>query len=215
MKKLKLILLLIIIFIILFSKKFIILDFKNMNQTALILAESISKYKTLAPIVFIFLFTIVPLTLFPDSILAISAGIIFGLKFGFLYTMVGALCGGSLAFFIARFLGREFLLKWLKKDFEKLENSIENNSFSIILLLRLIPLFPFDVVSYAAGISSISYKKYFLATFFGTIPGIFVFVNMGRATLDINPQKFYISISLLICLISFSFLLKQKFKLKQ
>ena len=59
-----------------------------------------------------------------------------------------------------------------------------------MLMLRLIPLFPFDVISYGSGLTSIRYKDFLLATFFGTIPGIFVFVNIGAQSVNIGSKSF-------------------------
>ena len=68
------------------------------------------------------MFSLVPLTLFPDSILAISSGIIFGLVNGYIYTTIGALIGGTISFYISRKLGRNVVKKLIKEKLDKVEN---------------------------------------------------------------------------------------------
>ncbi len=129
----------------------------------------VQSFGKIGPLVYIVMFALVPLTFFPDSILAIAGGLIFGLLKGYIYTAIGA----------------------------------------------LIPLFPFDVISYGAGLTSVKYKDFILATFFGTIPGILVFTNLGAEAVNIGSTSFYISIALLILLFIVSIFLKNKFISKE
>lgn len=191
------------------------------NRTALFngltptdIQNYVSSFGIYAPIIYIVLFTVVPLTLFPDAILAIASGMAFGLIGGFTYTMIGALCGATLAFYLARSLGREVLKPLIGDKLNKLESKIEHNGFIVVLLLRLIPLFPFDIISYSAGLSKVKYKDFILATVVGTIPGIFVFTNIGDKSLDIGSDAFYVSLVLLVLLLLFSLTLKKKFIVK-
>ena len=167
----------------------------------------VESFGKLGPIIYIIMFSLVPLTLFPDSILAISSGLIFGLVNGYIYTAIGALIGGTISFYISRKLGK----KLTKEKLDKVENMINERGFFIVLMLRLIPLFPFDVISYGSGLTSIRYKDFLLATFFGTIPGIFVFVNIGAQSVNIGSKSFYLSIAALILLLVVSIILKNRF----
>ncbi len=171
----------------------------------------IDSFGNFAPIVYIIMFSLVPLTLFPDSVLAIAGGLAFGLYKGYIYTAIGALIGGTISFYISRKLGRNIVKKLTKDKLDNIEVMVNTKGFSIILLLRLIPLFPFDVISYGAGLTSVKYKDFIMATFLGTIPGILVFNNIGAQALNIGSNNFYISIALLILLIFISMILKKKF----
>ncbi len=176
------------------------------------LRDFIASYKVLAPFVYILLFTFVPLTLFPDSVLAISGGMCFGLFWGFVYTMIGAVCGGTLAFYLSRGIGRKLVKTFSKKEADKLSTIINERGFIIVLMLRLIPLFPFDVISYGAGFSNIKYRDYLLATIVGIIPGVLVFTNIGTQVSKIGSFEFYISISMLVLLVVCGNLFKDKLK---
>ncbi|MBW9155882.1 TVP38/TMEM64 family protein [Clostridium tagluense] len=175
----------------------------------------IDSYGMFSPIIYIILFTFVPLTLFPDSILAIAGGMCFGMMGGFIYTMIGAILGGTLSFFLASILGHKVFNKFIKKDISNLEDAIKNRGFLLVFVLRLIPLFPFDIISYAAGFSGVKFKDFALATLLGIIPGIFVFVNIGDKATDIGSSSFYMSIALLVGLIVISYVLKKKISLQK
>ncbi|WP_419741801.1 TVP38/TMEM64 family protein [Paraclostridium dentum] len=197
--------------IIIFVIGSIIYKILNMDIGPNDIQKYVTSFGKLAPLVYIVMFALVPLTLFPDSILAIGGGIIFGLYKGYIYTLVGALIGASLSFYISRKLGRNFVKKITKEKLDYIEEMINTKGFFVILLLRLIPLFPFDVISYGAGLTNIKYRDFIFATIVGTIPGILVFTNIGAQSVDIGSNSFYLSIMALILLILSSIVLKNKF----
>ncbi|MCB2288172.1 TVP38/TMEM64 family protein [Clostridium sp. CS001] len=197
----------------------IICVFCNMKTLRHCTPESVKtfvdSYGVFSPVIYIILFTFVPLTLFPDSILAIAGGMCFGMVGGFIYTMIGAILGGSLSFFLAKTLGHKVFNKFIKTDVSKLENAIKNRGFMLVFLLRLIPLFPFDIISYAAGFSGVKFKDFEFATILGIIPGIFVFINIGDKATDLGSSSFYLSIALLVGLFVMSYALKKKFSIRE
>lgn len=164
-----------------------------------------------APVVYLILFTIVPLTFFPDSILAMAGGIAFGVKNGFLLALAGAILGSSLAFFLTRTFGRKYLKKYLeqKEGVSTLSKQIERKGFVVILLLRLTPI-PFDIISYAAGLSSVQYRDFFFATVLGAIPAMFSYVNFGDKITAVGSRDFYLSIGLLALLFLIGFAIRKK-----
>lgn len=175
----------------------------------------ILSFGILAPLIYIIMFTLVPLTLFPDAILAISAGTLFGVFWGSVYTMIGAVCGASLSFFIARYLGRDWVLKLVRHKGQWFEEGVERQGFLIILVLRLVPLIPFDIISYGAGLSKIKFKDFLAGSIIGIIPGVVIYVNLGDKALDVHSPAFMISIALLIGLFSLSYVLKKKYTFEE
>jgi len=81
-------------------------------------------------------------------------------------------------------------------------------------MLRLIPLFPFKIVSYSAGLSDVRFKDFALATTIGSLPGIIVYTNLGDKTTVFGSKDFYLSIGLLIGLFIISFIMKKIFQEK-
>ncbi len=171
----------------------------------------ILSFGVLAPLIYILMFTLIPLTLFPDAILAISAGTIFGVFWGSVYTIIGAICGASLSFLIARYLGRDWVLKLIHHKGQWFDEGVEKQGFLIILVLRLVPLIPFDIISYGAGLSKIKLKDFLAGSIIGIIPGVVIYVNLGDKALDVHSPAFIVSIALLVGLFSLSYLLKKKF----
>lgn len=174
--------------------------------------DFVLSFGLLAPLAFIALFTVAPLAPFFNAVLAMAGGLIFGLWQGSALIMLGAFCGGTVGFWIARKFG-----DWVRKrkkgpNLQGLEREMRKNGFLIVLLLRLIPLVPFDLISYGAGFSSIRYRDYILATMLGIIPGVLVYANIGANALQIDSQGFYLALALLVGLTVVSLLLKKRLK---
>lgn len=132
---------------------------------------------------------------------------------GSVYTIIGAVCGASLSFYIARFLGRTVVEKLIRGKGKWFEDGVEKNGFLVVFILRLIPLVPFDIISYGTGLSKIKFKDFVLATIVGIIPGILVFINLGDKALNIKSKQFVISVVLLVLLCLASFIMKKKLSL--
>lgn len=165
-----------------------------------------------APLIFIVLFTLAPLIFFPDSILALAGGLIFGFAWGSVYIIFGALCGGTLSFYLARLYGNAMREKLAHEKLINFQKSVKKHGFIMILLLRLVPLVPFNIISYSAGFSTIRYRDFFFATLLGMSPGVLVYANIGAQSLAFGSKEFYLSIGLLILLVAVSMVLKQRVK---
>jgi len=185
---------------------------KNCNPHSI--KNYISSFGMSAPIIYIVMFTIVPLTFFPDAVLAVAGGMVFGLGLGTLYTIIGAVCGGTLAFFISRTFGRGLVEKLIKGKGEWFEDGIEKRGFLFIFILRLIPLVPFDVISYGAGLSKIKYKDFALATSVGIIPGVLIYTNLGDKSGNLFSAQFLGAVLILVLLMIFSYFIKKMISIK-
>lgn len=148
--------------------------------------------------VYVLLLTVLPLVLFPDSVIVIAGGMTFGLAWGTVLTVIGSVAGAVIAFWLARFLGQSFIQKHLRGKLVTFDWGM--NGFLLILLLRLIPLFPFKIVSYSAGLSNVKFGDYFLATTLGSLPGILAYVNIGDKSHEIGSGSFYLAIAFLLLL---------------
>lgn len=171
--------------------------------------EYIQGKGAMAPIIYVVALTLLPLLLFPDSVLVIAGGMIFGLWEGVVLTSIGSLLGGIIAFIISRVLGKAVVKKIIKRDIVIFDNKGTKSAFFLILILRLIPLFPFKIVSYSAGFTDMKLKEFSLATVMGSLPGIIVYTNLGDKTTKLGTIEFYISIGLVVLLFAVSLILKK------
>lgn len=145
--------------------------------------EWILSFGLFAPVIFILIYSVRPLILFPASILSLAAGLAFGALWGTIYTVIGATGGAILAFYLARLLGSKYVkAKWKGKG-EVIEKQLKKNGFLYVLLLRLIPLFNFDMISYLSGMSKVRFSHFLVATVIGIIPGTFAYNFLGSSLL--------------------------------
>ncbi len=140
---------------------------------------------------------------------------LFGLVRGTILTSIGSLIGGVIAFLISRAFGSKVVRKITKKDLVLFEKYKGYSGFFIILLLRLIPLFPFKVVSYSAGLTDMKLRDFCLATVIGSLPGIIVYTNLGDKANDFGSKGFYVSVALVVLLFVVSFVVKKAFENKE
>lgn len=152
------------------------------------------------PVVYVFLYTIRPLLLFPAIILTLAGGLAFGPWWGTLYVVIGGLLGACLCFIIARSLGHEKMKKYLGRfsQIQAFDEQVVEHGFRTMLLMRLVPIFPYDPVSYLAGLSKISFWDYTLATAIGMIPGAFAYNVLGYSLTDMLSPAFFMAVALVI-----------------
>ncbi len=134
-----------------------------------------------APVLFLLAYSIRPLLLLPSGVFAITAGMVFGAFWGTVYTVVGATAGSCLAFILARRLGRDWVYRRLGERMTVIDRFAADNGFKVILFLRIVPILPFDVVNYGAGLTNISLWSYAAATVIGVSPLTVAFVYFGQS----------------------------------
>ena len=125
-----------------------------------------------------------PIVPLPASVMTIAGGLAFGPLWGTLAALAGATTRACTQFGVARWLGREAVAKLLKGRAASLDTALSNNSFKAVLLIRLIPNFPYDVQNYGLGFSQARFAPFALATALGIIPASFAFVYLGYSLTD-------------------------------
>ena len=159
-----------------------------------------------AAIAYIGLFAVLPAFFFPVAVLALAGGLLFGLWRGSLYTFLGAIVNCSLMFYLARHAGRKQVEALVRQKLspvwqKRLEELNSGGGFLFLIILRLIPAVPYNLINYAFGLSSMSFGTYLLASVIGIIPGTFAFINIGDKALDVSSPDFWIAIGLLALLL--------------
>lgn len=115
----------------------------------------------------------------PSAPIALAAGAAYGHTWGTLYILAGAELGALLAFGLARLLGRDALQRWLGQRLPRTRLGTQGSLMAIVFVSRLLPFISFDVVSYAAGLTSLTFWRFALATFAGILPASFVLAHFG------------------------------------
>ncbi|WP_180995371.1 TVP38/TMEM64 family protein [Campylobacter concisus] len=170
------------------------------------LRELIGEHAIFAPMIYVLCFAILPIFLFPVPILAVVAGTAFGLFAGSLYTIIGAMINSVLMFYIARFLGFRAVSDFTQNSKSKILKTLgePGGKFSLILILRLMPLVPYNALNYACGVMNVSLRDYVVATFVGIVPATFIMVNLGEKALDMRSNGFIIACVLMAALVVLS-----------
>jgi uncharacterized membrane protein YdjX (TVP38/TMEM64 family) len=129
---------------------------------------------------FILLYIIATVAFLPGSILTLGAGVVFGVVWGSLYVFIGATIGATAAFLVGRYLARGWVAKKIagNQKFRAIDEAVGREGLKIVLLTRLSPIFPFNLLNYAYGVTGVSLKDYVLASI-GMIPGTIMYVYIG------------------------------------
>jgi uncharacterized membrane protein YdjX (TVP38/TMEM64 family) len=126
--------------------------------------------------------------LLPGTLLSFAGSQLFPNLFeAVLYTWIGATAGATLAFLLAKLLGRDFVNQLLAGRLQGLDERLSRHGFTGLLVLRLVPLFPFNGINFGSGLTGIRLRDYVLATGLGILPGVFVyqylFARLGEKVL--------------------------------
>ena len=115
----------------------------------------------------------------PSAPIALAAGAVFGHTWGTIYVVIGAAMGAVVAFSIARTLGYQVLERFLGQRFKRYGEINQNRLMIMVFISRLIPFISFDLVSYAAGLTALSYGRFAIATLIGLVPTSFLLTHFG------------------------------------
>jgi uncharacterized membrane protein YdjX (TVP38/TMEM64 family) len=156
-----------------------------------------------APLIYMSFYALASLLFIPGSPLTLVGGALFGPWYGTLYTVVGATAGALLAFVGSRAVGQGFYSQGTGKISQRLavyDEKIAANGFLAVLFLRFVPLFPFNGLNFALGLTKVSFRDYFFGTLLGIIPGTFVFVYFGDSLSKLSPIKIGSAVFFLVAL---------------
>ena len=131
---------------------------------------------------FVVVFYILACVMFlPGSVLTLGTGFIFKLLVGTITVSIGSTLGACAAFLVGRTLIRNWILQKISANekFSALDNAIGQQGFKIVLLVRLSPVIPFNLLNYAFGLTKVSFFKYALGSWIGMLPGTIMYVYFG------------------------------------
>ncbi len=165
------------------------LSFEALRDNRDVLMTLVKEHAVLAVIGFVALYAVsTALSLPGGAVLSIAGGFLFGSIIGTVWVVIGATLGAIAIFLAARTaLGDALKAKagpWLKK----MEAGFQDNAFSYLLVLRLVPLFPFFVVNLVPAFLGVGLRTFAIATLLGIIPGAFVFASVGAGLGSVFEQ---------------------------
>jgi uncharacterized membrane protein YdjX (TVP38/TMEM64 family) len=141
----------------------------------------------LGPLVFIAIYIVACVLFVPGSILTIGAGVVFGVVRGSIYVSIAATLGATSAFLIGRYLARDWVAAKLEANprFRAIDEAVAREGWKIVGLTRLSPVFPFNLLNYAFGLTRVSLRDYFFASWAGMLPGTVMYVYIGSLAGDL------------------------------
>ena len=142
--------------------------------------EWIESLGSIGAIAFIGIYIIATIAFLPAFILTLGAGVLFGVWWGSVYVFIGATLGAIAAFLVGRYLVRDWVAKKIAGNdkFSAIDRAVGKEGLKIVLLTRLSPIFPFNLLNYAFGVTGVSIQDYIIGSI-GMIPGTMMFVYIG------------------------------------
>jgi uncharacterized membrane protein YdjX (TVP38/TMEM64 family) len=161
--------------------------------------QALEEYRQYAFGIYVLMYIAVTLFFLPGTPFSLAGGALFGSVGGFFGIMIGATIGATCAFLVARYFFREWAATLIEKRLPKIkeyDDAIAKSGFQTVLLLRLVPIFPFNGLNFALGVTKISLSQYVLATFLGIIPGVAVLSFLGGAIASREPWAITLAVAL-------------------
>ncbi|MDW3204817.1 MAG: TVP38/TMEM64 family protein [Alphaproteobacteria bacterium] len=158
--------------------RFVSLDALQAHRTDL--QEFVGAHAVSAVLIYMILYAVMVAASLPGAtIFTVTGGLLFGSLLGTVYTVFAATLGATIIFLIARSAFGDALRQKAGGRVERLLDGFRDNAFSYLLVLRLVPLFPFFVVNVAPAFASVPLRIYVFATLIGIVPGTFVYAQVG------------------------------------
>jgi len=166
------------IFIALIAGIAVVVSYRDLLD-ATALQNWIENAGSAAPLVFMLVYIIGTVFFLPGSVLTLLGGALFGPVIGTFYNLTAATIGAMLSFLIARFLASNWVAEKTGGRLKQLINGVENEGWRFVAFTRLVPLFPFNLLNYALGLTRISFTQYSIATYICMLPGAFAYTYLG------------------------------------
>ena len=134
-----------------------------------------------APLVFVAVYALASVLFLPGMVMTLAGGALFGPVWGTLINLLGATLGATAAFLVARYLGADWVSRRLGGRLKELVAGVEAEGWRFVAFVRLVPLFPYNLLNYALGLTRIRLLAYVIATFVFMAPGAFAYTYVGYA----------------------------------
>ena len=135
----------------------------------------------LAPVAFMTIYALATVFFLPGSVITLAGGALFGPVLGTFYNLTGATIGATLAFLISRYLASDWVADRAGGRVKQIINGVEGEGWRFVAFVRLVPLFPFNLLNYALGLTKIPLMQYVLASYIFMLPGGLAYTYIGYA----------------------------------
>lgn len=146
---------------------------------AAVLEQWINEAGVFGPLLFMLIYVISTIFFFPGSVLTLAGGALFGPVYGTFYNLTGATIGAAISFLIARYLLSDYVEKKAGGRMKQLKEGVENEGWRFIAFVRLVPLFPFNLLNYALGLTKIKFSHYVITSYITMLPGCLAYTYFG------------------------------------
>lgn len=185
---------------------------ENLQELEMIIQNSGS----LAPLIYITLFSILPTFFMPVTILAMAAGYVFGILPAGIYTFIAAFINSTLTYFLGKYVAYDFINDLANEKYPDVYNKLKEKSngkegFIFMLIVRLLPFVPYTLLNYMSGAVGFNYLVFISSSMLGILPGIFIYTNIGTNLSELGSKNFYISILIFVIFVSITTLIAKKY----
>ena len=159
----------------------VIIYFLDVQELLKLALAWISDLGPWGPVFFILLYIFATVLFIPGLIPTMAAGVLFGVPQGTVLVSISSISGATMAFLIGRYLARDWVAGKIRgnQKFEAIDVAVAQEGWKIVGLTRLSPVFPFNLLNYAFGLTQVSLKDYVLASWVGMLPGTVMYVYIG------------------------------------
>lgn len=135
----------------------------------------------IGPVVFVAVYVIATVLFLPGSALTLGAGALFGVVRGSILVSVASTLGATAAFLVGRYIARDWVARKIQGNakFDAIDVAVGREGWKIVGLTRLSPIFPFNLLNYAYGLTKVRLRDYVLASWIGMMPGTVMYVYIG------------------------------------
>lgn len=151
------------------------------NWNATEIQATIQQYGLWAPIVYVVLYIVATVLVLPSTVLNLTGGAVFGAWMGIVWTSIGAILAAIASFAFTRTVGRTAIERRLKGRWREMDDEIRQGGLFYLFAIRLVPVMPYGLVNFAAGLTSVTFKDYLIGTVLGTVPSVLPFVLLGSS----------------------------------
>src|SRR5262245_33936207 len=158
------------------------------RDTMAALIEWAQSAGTLGAVLFALVYIPASILFVPASLLTLGAGFVFGVARGTVIVSIGSTAGAAAAFLVARTIGQTWVRRQMmgRPMLDAVGRAVETEAFKVVLLTRLSPLFPFNVLNYAFGLSAVPFHTYVFGSWLGMLPGTLMYVYLGSAAQSVT-----------------------------